>query len=284
MTQTASDERMGAISGLKQNLALGDNLTGLLNMEGLVSFDGSANDEYMLFKGGLSRLHRGVSLIEGQYEYRWQTNVDRHLLSLIAARELSGGFAILFKDAVSVAFPDAQATAIHSEGRLAGAYRPEVSPVRTMLMVRSLYDRFSPIDPDAITWRLVFSSDVNVIPAPAHEIRFKVAAKRMMDESFGASETADSYLFLSQYVYRFGKAWDIDLWGRILGQGAVGTQQLGAGVELGRLFFNQVRVSAGYSVNGFEEKDLSENDAWAKGFGLRVQYILSDWIFDELGK
>jgi hypothetical protein len=283
MNQTANNNRMGAISGLKQKFNLSDDLTGLLSIEGLLTFSGSHDDEYLVLKTGLNRLKPGVSLVEGQYEYRWQTTANRHLLNLIAVRELDDGLAVLFKNALSIAFPDSRTTAIYSDGRLAGVYRPDVSPVRGLLLLRSAYDRFSPVDPKAITWRLVLSSDVNVIPSLRHELRLKLAAKRVEDFSFHISETTNNYLFFSQYVYYFATSWDVDVWGRFLGQAGQGTRQLGAGVEIGRLFFNQVRVSAGYSINGFEERDLSENGAWAKGFGLRVQYILSDWILDELG-
>jgi hypothetical protein len=51
-------------------------------------------------------------------------------------------------------------------------------------------------------------------------------------------------------------------------------------VEIGRTFYGRVRIAGGYSVNGFEDRDLSENEAWTNGFGVRVQLILSDWMFD----
>lgn len=283
MNQTASNNRMGAISGLKQNFRLGDMYTALLNIEGQLTFSGSSDDQYLVVKTGMNRIHKGFSLIEGSYEYRWQTISDRHLLNLIAVRQLHGGMAILFKNALSVTFPDGKSTATHSEGRLSFAYRPDVSPIKTLFTVRSLYDRFSPIDPLAINWRLVFSTDINIIPSTPHEFRIKLAAKRVEDYSFNISETTDNYLVLSQYVLHFAENWDFNLWGRFLGQGGAGTRQLGAGTEIGRLFFNQVRISAGYAINGFEERDLAENDAWEKGFGIRVQYILSDWILNELG-
>ena len=274
---------MNAISGLKQNFRLADKVTALLNIEGQLSASGSRDDEYLVLKTGLNRINRGVSLIEGQYEYRWQTSSGRHLINLIAVRELNDGLAILFREALSVDFPDGKSTAVYSQGRLAGVYRPDVSWIRTLLLLKSLYDRYSPVDPTAINWRLVFSSDVNIIPAFSHELRLKLAVKRVEDYSNHISETTNSYLLLSQYVFHFARLWDINIWGRFLGQDGAGTQQLGAGAEIGRLFWYQIRVSAGYAVNGFEERDLSENDAWAKGFGLRVQYILSDWILNELG-
>ncbi len=283
MNRTGSDQRMNAISGLRQNFRLTDKVTGLLNIEGQLSGSGERNDEYLVLKTGINRINRGVSLIEGQYEYRWQTSSNRHLINLIAVRELDDGLAILFKEALSVDFPMGKSAALHSQGRLAGVYRPDVSWIRTLLLLKSLYDRYSPVDPEAINWRLVFSSDVNIIPAFQHELRLKLAAKRVENYSNRISETTNSYLVLSQYVFHFARLWDVNIWGRFLGQGAVGTQQFGAGAEVGRLFWHQIRISAGYAVNGFEERDLSENDAWARGFGLRVQYILSDWILNELG-
>ena len=73
----------------------------------------------------------------------------------------------------------------------------------------------------------------------------------------------------------------MDVWARFLGQVDVGTTQIGSGVEVGYLFFDRVRIGAGYSIGGFEDRDLSENDVWQKGFGLRVQLILSDWMFND---
>jgi hypothetical protein len=283
MNRTGSDQRMNAISGLRQSFRLTEKVTALLNIEGQISASGTNRDEYFALKSGLSRINRGVSLIEGQYEYRWQASSDRHLINLIAVRELNDGLAVLFKEALSVDFPVGKPTALRSQGRLAGVYRPDVSWIRTLFLIKNLYDRYSPVDPTAIDWRLVLSSDLNILPARSHELRFKLAAKRVESYNNHISETTNSYLVLSQYVFHFARLWDINIWGRFLGQDGAGTQQFGAGAEIGRLFWHQIRVSAGYAINGFEERDLSENDAWARGFGLRVQYILSDWILNELG-
>jgi hypothetical protein len=81
-------------------------------------------------------------------------------------------------------------------------------------------------------------------------------------------------------VYHFARKWDLDAWARFLGKTDGGTRQTGLGIELGRVLFDRVRVGAGYSVNGFEDRDMADNDAWQKGFGIRVQLILSDWMFN----
>jgi len=209
--------------------------------------------------------------------------MTKHVLQLSAVREYQSGLAIVFRNALAVSCPDGKKTSLQTVGRLAGAYRPLTSPLRALFMVRNIYDRYSPVDPGSISWRLVFSNDINYFIAPAHEVRLKLAYKRAEDYSLGVSETTNSYLVLGQYVIHFARHWDIDLWTRYLHQEGGGTRRLGSGIEVGRLFLKRVRVAAGYSLDGFEERDLAESDAWAKGFGLRVQLILSDWILNELG-
>ncbi|UCG51977.1 MAG: OmpA family protein [Candidatus Latescibacterota bacterium] len=280
MNRTASDERTGAITGLKQQVPMGQRLMGSLDVEGFRSFSSRREDEYVAVKAGLSRLNRGVSLVEGHYEYRWQTAATRHLVRANALRQFENGMAVFFKDALSFSLPNGRRSSIRNEGRIAGAYRPLISPVQALLMLKTEYDRHSPIDPDAIIWKTVLSTDVNVVPKSPHELRLKLAVKRVEDWSAGISSTSNSHLVLGQYVYRFAKEWDVDVWGRYLGQGGSGTRQFGSGIELGRTFYRRVRIAAGYSIGGFEDRDFSENDAWSNGFGARVQLILSDWMFD----
>jgi hypothetical protein len=279
MNRTGSDARLGTITGLKQVVPLGPDFRGSFDIEGFRSFSNRGEDEYVAVKTGLGRLEKGESLLEGHYEYRWQRAADHHLMRVNAVRELGDGVAILFKDALSVSAYDGRKSSLRMEGRLAGVYRPIYKPFKTLALLKTQYDRYSPVDPDAIVWTTVVSTDLNYAPAPAYEFRLKLAAKRVENWSFGISETGGSYLVLSQAVYRFAKNWDADLWGRFLGKAGAGTSQTGAGIEIGRVLFDRLRVGAGYSVNGFEDRDLAERDAWERGFGLRVQLILSDWMF-----
>ncbi len=280
MTRTANDERLGSILGLKQVIPINPHFNGSFDIEGFRSFSDRTEDEYVALKTGLSRLIEGESLLEGRYEYRWQRAADRHLLQVNAAKEFENGVAVLFKDALSLGESNGGKSSLRMEGRLGGVYRPVVTPVRTMLLLKTEYDRYSPIDPQAITWTTVLSTDVNFFPDPAHEFRFKLAIKRVEDYSLGISGTSRNYLALSQYVYHFAPAWDVDVWGRIVGMAEAGTRQTGAGIELGRVLFDRLRVAVGYSVNGFEDRDMAESDAWVSGFGVRVQLILSDWMFN----
>jgi hypothetical protein len=52
-------------------------------------------------------------------------------------------------------------------------------------------------------------------------------------------------------------------------------------VEVGRIVFRSVRVGVGYSMNGFDDADVSGTDAWSRGFGLRIQMLLSDWLLAD---
>jgi outer membrane protein OmpA-like peptidoglycan-associated protein len=283
MNRTAGDERMGAVTGLKHKIDLSKKIAGTFDVEGFRSLSENPETDYFALKTGLSKLERGAHLLEGQYEYRWQMDRQKHLLRFSALTEMQNDVSVLLKNTFSFSEIVDRKDAMSLKGRLACAYRPEVSPIKALCFLKTGYERFTPIDPDAITWKMILSTDVNVIPAAAHEVRLKYAIKRVEDYSLGISLTSWSQLMLSQYVYYFSELWDVDLWGRVLTQATGGTMELGTGVEVGRRFFNTVRVSAGYSINGFEERDLSENAAWAKGFGLRVQFILSDWLLREMG-
>jgi len=280
MNRTANDERMGAILGLKQTVPLRPNLEGTLEAEGFRTFSRRLEDEYLSVRSGLRRLEKGESLIEGNYEYRWQRAAERHLLRVNAVRELGGGLALLFKDALSIGSSEGRKQSLTMDGRIAAAYRPLGAPVRTLFLVKTQYDKYSPAEPEAIAWTSVFSTDLSYSPASAHELRLKLAFKHVENTSFGLSAKRGNYLALSQYVYRFADKWDVDLWARFLGGSGAGTRQTGAGVEIGRILFDRVRVGAGYSLNGFEDRDLAEKEAWQSGFGLRVQLILSDWMFN----
>lgn len=279
MNRTAADQRLGTILGLKQVVPISEAFQGTLDVEGFRSFSSRLEEEYVAVRGGLRRLERGESLIEGQYEYRWQRAAERHLLRLNAVRELNDGLAVLFKDALSIGTADGREGSLTMDGRIAAAWRPLAVPAQTLFLFKTLYDRYSPVDPQAIVWTSVLSTDASYTFRMAHELRLKLAYKWVENYSLGVSENGRNYLVLSQYVYRFARNWDVDLWGRFMGRAGEGTRQTGAGLEIGRILFDRVRVAAGYSINGFEDRDLAENEAWDSGFGLRVQLILSDWMF-----
>jgi len=167
-------------------------------------------------------------------------------------------------------------------GRIGLAYRPVGKPVTTLFTVKNAYERYSPVNPGAITWKLSVATDVNIALRTGHEVRVKLAHKRVEDWSYGAGLTSDADLVLTQYVYQFARVWDADVWGRVLSVHG-GTAKTGAGVEIGRLFLKSLRISAGYSYAGLEDSDLGGTDLWRSGFGVRVQLIVSDWMLQELG-
>jgi hypothetical protein len=128
---------------------------------------------------------------------------------------------------------------------------------------------------------LVASADVNFLPSAAHEFRLKYAYKHVEDWSYGAGTTTDTDLGLGQYVLHFGRGWDVDVWGRTVVLRGGDTSQYGAGAELGRMVYRSLRVGVGYSVNGFEDPDITHTDAWSRGFGVRIQMLLSDWLLAD---
>ena len=285
LDRAASDARMGAVSGLRQRLGLSETTSATVGVEGFFSMAGREDDEYLSLTTGLGSKRPGSHFVEGGYEYRWETNGDKHLVRLSGAQQLGGGFAWLAKNVLGVGTRDTGPGASRDEAQyyatLAGAYRSPHAPVQSLAMVKSYYDRYAPVEPDAIRWRLVASVDVNAFPSPQHEVRLKYAYKHVEDWSDSAALTTNTDLVLGQYVWRFAPGWDLDAWGRVLRLRDGGSEEYGAGIEVGRLMFRSVRVGVGYSLNGFDDPDVSSTDAWSRGLGVRLQIILSDWLLAD---
>jgi outer membrane protein OmpA-like peptidoglycan-associated protein len=282
MDRTAADERMGAIAGLRQAFRLGPGFRATLALEGFQSMTEAEDDEYLSVKTGVATRLADSHVLESRYEYRWQRAYSKHMFQLIANAQMTGGFSLLLNDVVSWTPSDLRETGLNYRGKLGIAYRPIGLPLSTLFSLKNQYYRYAPTGPDDITWKLVLSADANYIPALDHEIRLKYAFKHVEDFSYGISVNTGADLVLGQYIYRFARCWDVDLWGRVLSQRG-GTVETGSGIEVGRLFLRSVRVAAGYSAGGFSDPDISGTDAWSRGFGVRVQLILSDWILQEWG-
>jgi hypothetical protein len=282
MNRTAGDERLGALLGIKQRFKLTARLSGNFAVENYRSLSGDREEDYFSLQAGLGALKQKSYMVEGQYEHRWQKRAVKHLFRLNGMKELQSGMSLLFKQALSYQTVEGRNDAIGCDGRIGLAYRPDHAPFQQLLMIKSSYERFTPVNPDAVTWKLVGSSDVNYRPGADYEVRVKYAIKYVEDYCLGTSLEGRSQLVLSQFIYRFARRWDLDVWGRVLhhSNGAAGT---GTGAECGVMLWHCVRLAGGYSLNGFEERDMAQGDAWANGFGVRVQLLLSEWIMNEVG-
>lgn len=283
MSRTAGDERMGAVTGLRHRLHIREGLSGMLGGEAYRSLSDRPDDEYVTVKGGLGLRKPESYVVEGQYEYRWQTRRTKHLVRFDAARQLREGFAALLKGVLSVSPDDSANDEFGFHSTLGVAHRPLAGAVHSLWMLRNDYERYTPANPDAITWRLVASTDVSLMPATDHEFRFKYAFKHVENWSYGASQTVNADLVLGQYVYRFARGWDADVWGRLVRTRDGGSMEAGSGVEVGRMFARALRIAAGYSVGGFEDPDFAGTDAWSSGFGVRLQLLVNERLFDEVG-
>ncbi|MCI0450888.1 MAG: OmpA family protein [Candidatus Latescibacteria bacterium] len=285
LDRAASDARMGAVSGIRQQLRLNETTSATVGVEGFLSMAGRDDDEYVSLTTGLASKRLGKHFVESGYEYRWEDTGHKHLVRLVGAQQLGGGFAWLTKNVLGVGTHELQPGASRDEAQyyatLAGTYRSPHAPVQSLAMVKSYYDRYAPVEPDAIRWRLVASIDVNAFPNPQHEVRFKYAYKHVEDWSDAEALTTDMDLVLGQYVWRFAPGWDLDAWGRVLRLRDGGSEEYGTGIEIGRLVFRSVRVGVGYSLNGFDDPDVTTTDAWSSGFGVRLQVILSDWLLAD---
>jgi hypothetical protein len=281
LDRAAGDARMGAVSGVRQKFRLDPHTAMTAGLETFTSLSGRQDEEYVAVSTGIGVRVPQHYFIDGAYEYRNEHTGDKHLVRLSAAQQLGGGFAWLTKQIVGLGERDTENDQTQFYATLAGSYRSPVAPVQSLAMLKSYYDRYAPAYPDGIAWRCIASIDVNVMPSWAHEVRLKYAFKHVEDWSYDVARTTNTDLVLGQYVWHFHPRWDVDVWGRLVATRDGGTVQGGAGLEVGRMFFRALRVGAGWSVNGFDDPDVTDTEAWSDGFGVRAQLILSDWLLRD---
>ena len=282
MNRLAGDVRTSAVTGVRHHLRLGPHTSATFGVEGLLSLAGRDDEQYMSVRGGLGTRVPGSHFVDAQYELRTQRARTRNMVKFDAAWQARRAGALISTNVVSVASVPAGRNEFEYRGVLAATYRPLDGVLHALAMVRNDYARFTPSDPDAIHWRLIASTDANIRTGVQHEWRLRYAYKHVEDYSYGMSTTTNSDLVLGQYIHNFARDWDADVWARWVNQRGGGSAHLGTGIEVGRTFAGSLRVAAGFTVAGAEDPDFAGTAAWSRGFGVRAQLILSEWLLRGL--
>ncbi len=115
----------------------------------------------------------------------------------------------------------------------------------------------------------------------------RVAAK-LRDDEFGAVDgnARDKYtawLLGGRLIYDITEKWDIGLLasslnGRQTGQSGT-TQQYAYGLEVGRLLYQNLWLSAGYNWRGFRDDDLNGSDYTNQGAYIRLRFKFDENLF-----
>ncbi|MCI0435453.1 MAG: caspase family protein [Gemmatimonadetes bacterium] len=212
-------------------------------------------------------------------EFRTEGERDNLFGSLAYARRLSASWTLLGTTAFSTVLDSGPA---YERTRVGIAYRPtEQNAWNGLARYEHRYDRKPDDDSIAVTRSAhILAAHADFRPVPRLLLRGEWASR------FAAEELRDRSISESSHVLG-GRAtldllWRFDLGGigRALFAGTGGTR-FGLGAEAGVLLADNLRLSAGYNVFGFRDRELSAEEHTDRGFFIRLGFKFDEGLFDR---
>jgi hypothetical protein len=108
----------------------------------------------------------------------------------------------------------------------------------------------------------------------------RVAAKSTNDKTLPAGQQRYSaYLLGGRAVYDITENWDVGVMAAYMFSPSGSAKQKALGLEAGYLVRQNLWLSAGYNVTGFNDKDLVGTDYTNKGFYIRLRFKFDENLF-----
>jgi large repetitive protein len=224
-------------------------------------------------------------------ELRRGNSNDNLLATTGAAWKLDREWTALAKALLSVAGSrnDAQSGLQRKERSWQGglAYRQaEANRLNALLRVEDRYEDSRDTSgqlPSVRRHVQVLSGHANLALQPGTELSGRYAAKRVSDASVGLSSRENAQLFGLRVTQDLGEKFDIGLHAEAWMGGSNSSlrsrRQQGLGAELGYQLVQNLWLSAGINVFGFNDQELSGQDHTARGFYVRLRFKFDEASF-----
>ncbi|MCS6946209.1 MAG: hypothetical protein NZM12_01185, partial [Steroidobacteraceae bacterium] len=219
-----------------------------------------------------------------RFEYRTDSAADTWLSTLAYTRKMSRDWSLLGRNLFSRTVNDDPALGRREQNRaiIGAAYRETDRNLWNALLRYELKLERDTADADP------FERDVHIVSAHANyhprrplTIAGQLAAK-WVDERFGRGPLAgrsefDAQLASLRVLYDISERWDLGLQlSSLIGGGG---QQYGVGVETGYALVDNLWLSVGYNLLGFDDDDLVESDYTRRGAYLRLRFKFDEKLF-----
>ena len=149
--------------------------------------------------------------------------------------------------------------------RLGLVYRPLDRYWTFLEKLEYIVDEESGSALDYRTWKMVNNFNANYRPHDDLQISFQLGSKYVKDIIDGQIFDGFTHLLGTQGRYDLTGRWDIGAWTSILAAVEAGTTEYGLGASLGYGLMENIWLSFGYNLLGFEDSDFSQGDFTAQG-------------------
>jgi uncharacterized repeat protein (TIGR01451 family) len=272
MEGAMSGERSQAMIGMKNRFRLSPGLTSTLSIEKLSTVSGQDLEDFTAFVTEWLYTPPGKDhKIKGGYEIRLEQERTKHLIGFAALKRLSETWAGLIKIDAWYSDEDVTLDQSKSSGRLGFSYRPGHGPLTILSMAKGTYEKNSPAHPLAIDKALTVMTEANYHLSDRWELEGKVAGRWVRNSFRYLTVSSSSYMYQTQLIRMFGRAWDVSVAARVVQQIETGTLRYGGGVLVGRIIRENVWVGAGYDFGGHRDADTVVNEFTQNGFHIGIK-------------
>ncbi|MDF1535458.1 MAG: OmpA family protein [bacterium] len=118
---------------------------------------------------------------------------------------------------------------------------------------------------DMESWKVVDNLNANFRPADDLQVSFKYGIKQVKDTVDGQLYSGTTQLLGVDSRYDLTRQWDIGAWTSVLAALDAGSTDYGLGASVGYGFIENLWLSFGYNLHGYEDSDFSQGDFTAQG-------------------
>ncbi|MEM7077416.1 MAG: hypothetical protein AAF513_02195 [Pseudomonadota bacterium] len=200
-----------------------------------------------------------------------------------ATRQLAEGRALSASMSLVDEETDLGARNRTGDVRIGGVWRPQDSAWTWLNRLDlTLAERLDG-DFDIRSRKLVNNLALNYKPAGRHQLALHLGIKYVIDHIDDAEYSALTALYGVEYRYDLARRWDIGLHGSARHSVDADVLRYSAGVSLGRSLFDNMWLSLGYNVTGFDDDDFVGARYTSRGpyFKMRMR-LEKHWIEEFL--
>jgi hypothetical protein len=118
---------------------------------------------------------------------------------------------------------------------------------------------------------LVVMTEANYHLSDRWELEGKLVGRWVENTFRSLTVSSSSYMYQTQLIRLFGKAWDVSVAARVVQQIETGTIRYGGGLQVGRMIRENVWVGAGYDFGGHRDDGTDMNEFTQNGFHLGIK-------------
>lgn len=273
-----SGEETEAAIGLRNGWELRDGLRLDTSLERVQPLSADSGDsESIAITGALAYTARPRWKASGRIEYRDSTGEDSLLNQVGLAHKLSQRWAFLGRNSLFLRQPS-DGDILENWLRVGAAYRPVETNVWNALgryEWRHSDDRGDDLRRNAH----IVSLHGHYQPRYDLHLSGRVASKWVDESQGGYAHDYLAHLVSARALFDVAERWDVGVSASTMFSGDRDTRSHALGFEVGRVMSENLWLSAGYNLVGFDDAELTGTDYTSQGLYLRLRYKFDETLF-----